>query len=322
MIDKLFIRTGLLEKREGGIYEMKMRSGLFLQQDKCVLQYFDAEHSIAGLDKFQKNLEANGSDFLLMPVDEADNSLEDVAYEILYDGSVNKFRSVKGVAENRYGLAKYLGRQTILNLLTNEQSDRKKSSSIINFFRGRSAIEFYDLWERVLTLLFVSKDMITFRKFENNIRLEIEKVTFLSEKIQRSIKTNLLQHLNHSISMSLALGDMKDLKLPALKFRRANLIRHHFVRFPMVNYTDYQGSLVTHDIPHKLQLSKNKLKHSPRFVNFDECMLLVMSGKLNNNDIEEGTHAQSFERAKAIFERTNRRQLQGLTWDVTSREKA
>jgi hypothetical protein len=41
-------------------------------------------------------------------VDEADNSMEDVAYELLYEGSVNKFRSVKGVSENRYELAKHL----------------------------------------------------------------------------------------------------------------------------------------------------------------------------------------------------------------------
>ncbi len=84
------------------------RPSLQLQQSKCILQYFDARHSIAGLEKFKKKLEQNGSDFLLLPVDEADNSMEDVAYELLYEGSVNKFRSVKGVSENRYELAKHL----------------------------------------------------------------------------------------------------------------------------------------------------------------------------------------------------------------------
>jgi hypothetical protein len=321
MMDKLFVSTGLLNKRAGGLYETSMRDGLFLQREKCILQYFDAEHSIAGLDKFQKNLEANGSDFLLMPVDEADTSLEDVAYEILYDGSVNKFRSVKGVAENRYGLAKYLGRQTMLNLLTDEPSGRKKNSSVLNFFRGRSAIEFHDLWERVLTLLFVSDDMIGFRQFERNIRIEIEKVAFSSDKILRKIKNNLLQHLTRSVSMSLALGDVAMLDSRALKFRRANLIRHHFIRMPLVNYTDYRGSLITRDIPLTLKLSPEKLKHSPRYLNFDECMLLVMSGRLHDN-IKEGTHAQHFMRAMEIFESANQRQVQGLTWDVAFRRNA
>src|SRR4030042_958437 len=106
---------------------------LFLQQEKCILQYFDAKHSIAGLEKFQKKLEENASTFLLMPVDEADSSLEDVAYELLYEGSVNKFRSVKGMAENRYELAKYLARQTILHLLTDDPPDPKISFGLRKF---------------------------------------------------------------------------------------------------------------------------------------------------------------------------------------------
>lgn len=150
-MDEILVKTGLVRKPEDNRYEISARSGLYLQQEKCILQYFDAKHSIAGLEKFQKKLEQNGSDFVLMPVDEADNSLEDVAYEIMYEGSVNKFRSIKGMAENRYELAKHLARQTILHLLTDDRPDPAVSLGLRKFFKGKNSIEFHDLWERVFT---------------------------------------------------------------------------------------------------------------------------------------------------------------------------
>ena len=79
VVDALLVKPRLLKLSNQGTYEVCLRPGLLLQKTKCILQYFDARHSIAGLEKFQKKLERNGSDFLLLPVDEADNSMEDVA---------------------------------------------------------------------------------------------------------------------------------------------------------------------------------------------------------------------------------------------------
>ena len=175
-IEDLLIRPGILVSASNGAYAIRARQGLQLQQKKCILQYFDARHSIAGLEKFQKKLEENGSDFLLLPVDEADNSMEDVAYELLYEGSVNKFRSVKGMAENRYELAKHLARQTMLHLLTDDPPDRKVSRGLQKFFKGRSAIEFFDLWERVFTLLGIAGDQVTLKAFAKQLKSEILRV--------------------------------------------------------------------------------------------------------------------------------------------------
>ena len=71
-----------------------LENRIFLQKKKCNLQYFDAQHSIAGLEKFKKQLEENASDFALLPVEGDESPVEQVAYDLLYDGSVNKLRSV------------------------------------------------------------------------------------------------------------------------------------------------------------------------------------------------------------------------------------
>jgi hypothetical protein len=312
----LLVRPSILRDTGNGAYSIISRTGLQLQQSKCILQYFDARHSIAGLEKFQKKLEENGSDFLLLPVDEADNSMEDVAYELLYEGSVNKFRSVKGVAENRYELAKHLARQTILHLLTDDPPDRKVSRGLQKFFKGRSAIEFFDLWERVFTLLGIAGDKITIKAFSKQLRSEIMRV----KADQVTVTTRLVADLKVHLEISMAMADAvcaEDAGLSELvdgvhaeTLRRANLLRHHFVRRPLLNFTTYTGSLSARAPKTSVKLASRRAEYSPRFVNFDECMLLAYSG-----DIKLGLKT-AFDMASDIFEAVNRRQVAGVEWSA------
>jgi len=315
-INDLLVRPQILRAVGNSTYEIRARRGLLLQGEKCILQYFDAEHSIAGLEKFQKKLEENGSDFLLLPVDEADNSMEDVAYELLYEGSVNKFRSVKGMAENRYELAKHLARQTILHLLTDDPPDRKVSRGLQKFFKGRSAIEFSDLWERVFTLLSIAGDRITLRMFGKQLKSEIARVQVGMPAVTEQLTSDLLMHFELSLAMADALCT-DEAGLSGLlegnhskSLRRANLLRHHFVRRPLLNFTTYTGTLSTRTLRTPVKMDPRKVKYSPRFVNFDECMLLAYSGdvKLVNKT--------AYDTASSIFTAINRRAVTGIDWSV------
>lgn len=315
-IEELLVSTGVLSDASNDSYEIQVRAGLFLQQSKCILQYFDARHSIAGLEKFQKKLEENGSDFLLLPVDEADNSMEEVAYELMYEGSVNKFRSVKGVAENRYELAKHLARQTILHVLTDDPPDRMVSKGLQKFFKGRNAIEFFDLWERVFTLLGIAADQQTLKAFTKQVKLEISRVHTDSKMVTKQLTSDLDAHF----ALSLAMADAvcaEDVSIAELEIvshskalRRANLLRHHFVRRPLLNFTTYSGPLSTRELRSTVKMDARKVEYSPRFVNFDECMLLAYSG-----DVSLGRKTV-FDAAKEIFERINRRAVTGVNFSV------
>lgn len=320
-IDEVLVRTGILRDREELSYEISTRPGLYLQQGKCILQYFDAKHSIAGLEKFQKKLEEQASDFLLMPVDEADNSMEDVAYELLYAGSVNKFRSVKGMAENRYELAKHLARQTILHLLTDDPPDPKISLGLRKFFKGKNAIEFYDLWERVFTLFQIANDSNAAKLFSRHLESEIKRVRCLSGKeISNRLMEDLQQHLALSRAMADALctPDLGMAELlgdyPIETFRNSNLIRHHFVRKPLLNYTTYTGALTARKVDRQVKIDDRKLELSPRYVNFDECLLLAKS-----RDVAL-LKKSVFVWASDIYEAANRREVTGVSWVTVSED--
>lgn len=313
-IDEVLVRPRLLKPPANGNYQLRQRPALQLQQSKCILQYFDARHSIAGLEKFKKKLEQNGSDFLLLPVDEADNSMEDVAYELLYEGSVNKFRSVKGVAENRYELAKHLARQTTLHLVTDDPPDRKVSQGLQNFFKGRCAIEYFDLWERVFTLLGIAGDKVTAKAFLRQLKAEIRRVCHQDDLITKELIANLDQHLKLALALSDSVceedvGLSEPLEnMPSKDFRRANLLRHHFVRAPLLNFTMYTGPLGERTLKSPVKRDLHKLKWTPRFLNFDECMLLAYSG-----NVQLGK-ATPFDFASTVFKIANRHAPTGVTW--------
>ena len=315
-MDQVLVKTGLLHEPKDNRYKIAGYDGLFLQQGKCILQYFDTNHSIAALDKFRKKLEESGSDFLLMPVDEADNSLEDVAYELLYEGSVNKFRSVKGMAENRFELAKHLARQTILHLLTDDPPDSNISLGLRKFFKGKNAIEFHDLWERVLTFFLIAKDQKAAKAFSKHLHSEIKRVKHSSQpSITGYLVNNLERHLALCIEMSGALSDPvllldeNDQITARYVFRHANLIRHHFVRLPLLNYTTYSGSLTARSVKNKVKADQHKLEFSPRYVNFDECLMLANSGNVRFNE------QSPFQWACDIYKTVNGIEVEGIEWN-------
>jgi hypothetical protein len=285
-VKRTMVKPGIL-RMANRAYEIANPGNLFLQHDKCILQHFDVEHSIAGLEKFKKQLDENASNFMLLPVEETDSSLGEVAYDLLYDGSVNRFRSVRGLAENRFELAKHISRQTKVHLFTTDSADRKILVEVLHFFRGRNAIEFHDLWERILSLFEVAQ-VPEGDKFAEQIRGEIKKIrAFNDEEIGQKLKKDLLEQLRISQEMALALKASipKNARFILNEFpveklaiwRQSNLIRHNLVRIPLLNFTSYSGSLLRH--PTKiLEIDGKKIDFSPRYVHFDECMMLADSG--------------------------------------------
>lgn len=312
-VENLLVKTGVIQDVGHGDYQITSRPSLVLQKSKCILQHFDVEHSIAGLEKFQKKLESNASDFLLMPVDEDESSLEEVAYEILYDGSVNKFRSVKGIAENKFELAKHLSRQTMLHLLTDDLPDNISSKALISFFKGKNAIEFHDIWEKVFTFFHISGDHQNFLKFKKALLVEISRISHSNNIVAQQVRDFFERHLDLSMDMALSLGPMSAGTIGSRSFRKSNLLRHHFVRVPLTNYTNYDGSLTSENIKNVISLTQKKLLHSPRFVNFDECVLFLNHGK-TSQDYRNSSACIKFKEAKKIFQKINRGLFKGAEW--------
>lgn len=287
-MDKVLVDAGVLKwDQENSRFELCARPGLFLQRQKCILQFFDAEHSTAGLDKFQKQIEENASDFALLPVDGDESPVAQVAYNLMYDGSVNKFRSVKAVAENRWELAAHLAKQIQLHLVTEGPVDKDLKDELFRFFKGRNAIEYWDMWERVISFLVVAGDIKGAEFFSLAMRGEIMKVTHgtsssRSERDRSSITKNLRQalktHLKLCMELSVAVTSTIESTGATRLWRESNLIRHHLVAIPLLNYTNYDGNLASPRDASSLPINIKKAAMSPRFVHFDECLGFVESG--------------------------------------------
>lgn len=296
-MDRVLVNSGILEWDETAKgFELRSRPGLFLQKQKCILQYFDAEHSTAGLDKFQKQIEENASDFALLPVDGDESPVAQVAYDLLYDGSVNKFRSVKEVAANRWELAGHLAKQTQLHLMTEGAIDRALREELFRFFKGRNAIEYWDMWERVISFMVVAGDQKGAERFSKAMRNEIQKVRTTPSDTQAEARTrsqvaialrqSLVAHLDFCMELSLAVTGATDNgnSTATRLWRNSNLIRHHLVAIPLLNYTNFDGNLASPWSATDLVIDSQKASNSPRFVHFDECLGFVDSGCVQRGD--------------------------------------
>ncbi len=321
-MDRVLVNAGVLKWDENHErFELRSRPGLFLQKRKCTLQFFDAEHSTAGLEKFQKQLEENASDFALLPVDGDDSPVAQVAYDLLYDDSVNKFRSVKAIAENRWELAGHLAKQTQLHLMTEGSGDRDLKDELFRFFKGRNAIDYWDMWERVISFLVIAGDQKGAERFSKAMRGESVKVKYSSaneapsgsrSEVSIRLRQTLAAHLDLCMELSLAVtkstghGGDSATRL----WRKSNLIRHHLVAIPLLNYTSYEGNLASPSSASGLVIDHQKALNTPRFVHFDECLGFVDSGfaRINKKD--------SVERANEVYKQFHGSELEDVTSEL------
>jgi len=327
-MDRVLVNAGVLKwDEQEARFELRSRPGLFLQKRKCILQFFDAEHSTAGLEKFQKQIEENASDFALLPVDGDDSPVAQVAYDLLYDGSVNKFRSVKAVAENRWELAGHLAKQTQLHLMTEGPVDRDLKDELFRFFKGRNAIDYWDMWERVICFLVIAGDQKGAERFSKAMRSETMKLNYSSSieataDIRSGVSIHLRQaltaHLDLCMELSLAVtkstGEGGD--SATRRWRKSNLIRHHLVAIPLLNYTNYEGNLASPSGASSLVIDQQKVLNTPRFVHFDECLGFVDSGCAQTNKKD------AVARANEVYEQFHGSELEDVTSELIGEEES
>ena len=319
---------GQLIEEDGGTGENSSGSGYYVkvdgnrlpvQRDKLILHFLEKEHSRAGLEVFRQELQERSSAFRFLPDEEVDRDLDRFAYDILYRGSRNKLRSVLGLAENETELSKYLSAHITLRRLC--ETDRKDSvlPQLESFFKGRNALRFSRLWEKVYQYAVVVKDNKFIRTFYESLDSEIAKIKVLSAKgktvgrLSRKLREDLRFYNKISLGLCVALLEVDlfrsedEMKEPggkgkqslaalvrdkgigslAAAFRDANLIRHNLVAWPLANFTGFEGDLTderefrkAHSDMGDPDLENGKIALSPRFIHFDEWQLFYLQEQL------------------------------------------
>lgn len=253
-----FIETYLclLKKEEKGeSYFIKVDANkISVQKDKLILHYFDKEHSLAGLEVFKQELEERSSAFKFLPDDKHINSdLNKFAYDVLYDGSANKLRSVVGLSENETEFSRYLSSHITAHRLCKVDKKHQVLPQLKLFLRGTNVLKFHRLWEKVYQYMTVVQDEKALTKFYEDLNKEIDKLSFeKSSEINTKLKSDLKRFNDLAFALSLALKGSQHYKDTSnsssketftYQFRESNLIRHHLVAWSLANFTDYDGDL-------------------------------------------------------------------------------
>ncbi|WP_396587742.1 reverse transcriptase domain-containing protein [Bermanella sp. R86510] len=256
-------------------------NSLPIQQDKLILQFFDKEHSRAGLEVFKQELDERSSAFKFLPSDHIDKELDRFAYDVLYDGSSNKLRSIVGLAENETELAKYLSSHITAHRLCKLNNRDVVLPQLKQFFKGQNALQFFRLWEKIYQYSIITRNYEFTTFFYRYIESEIKKIVAIDERMYSSelfnkkVHEDLLQYSRVSISITMGLLDMKKPKKLLLQdlsefnnffhdskgkldqllqddpllqkyswsIRQSNLIRHHLVAWPLANYSNSETNL-------------------------------------------------------------------------------
>ena len=88
--------------------------------------------------------------------------------------------------------------------------------------------------------------------------------------------------------------NQNEIKKIAIALRKAHLIRHQFVAWPLLEYTETSESLVTVDLRSIIDIKTSNIENeipesiqeiAPRFIHLDEILLFQLLGALRKNEI-------------------------------------
>jgi hypothetical protein len=362
-------------KDEKRIFKITCIPGAYFQPKKTLLYYFDSKESTAVIDKLKQDLEERASEFRDFPEDsEGEESFDEQAYYLIFDGSEGKIRTLKDYKENRYGLSVFLANRIFAALRHSKKVDQVEVDKLLKLFKGLNNLEFFRLWEKIFTFFLVNDNPDGFVSFFKHTYIEIKKLNNNSaHKIQGSditqsnVATSLFKYFDISFEMPIALNPSfikkgskpyKDLEifrnthdweieflnnitvqgldsLGITRFRKSNLIRHHYVSHPLLNYTKEARAkhlnLSNSSLPEvtkakcdRFKFSEASITLSPRMVKFWECCIAVVNMEMlvdsdtfvdncddryqNINLFKESEDDKKFilDKAFSLYERINR----------------
>lgn len=181
----------------------------------------------------------------------------------------------------------------MVHRLCADSPSHKTAEQLLRFYQGKNIFKFFRLWERVFSYLLIKSEYCSAETLLSRIKKETLKITFnKNTPVIKQLQNNLNHYLNLSIEFPLALRAKTSQNLALYRsinsnlcpesdnlradIRTSNLTRHHYIAFPLVNYTNYDGDYIDLDlsfIKTNSELQKTKVDLSPRYIHYDECQI-------------------------------------------------
>lgn len=319
LADQYLVRPGIFKNEPDSdlyIFNEEGFETITIQAEKLSVLHFVSSEPTALLDKFLAEIKRNSSEYRLLPEDEViDYDFNQAAYNLNYSGTGNKLRDIKEFGEDKFGVSKYLAKKIFIALQSGHEPDKEAVQKIVRFFKGRRAIDLYNLWEKVFTFLLVNKDHRAIFDVTRELITCINKLV-PGESEEWGGSEYYLEYLSVSLSLAFSLKPsvLKDERfirkleyaLEGASFfrdnfsftdsvqaiRYSNLLRHAYVVHPLLNYVgrDKQGDY--YDLidyaqyfklgSSRLRIDQNMYRFSPRFVHFYEVTLFHIVDRVSS----------------------------------------
>lgn len=314
-------------RRDSNEYCFTSYPNITLQTKKISCFFFPKGENSILINKLEQQIKANSSEANLLPeFDMIKSSFNDTAYFYNSVGGSSKIRDIGILQSNNYNASKSITllKQLIKNTNIESKEGEKLAetiSEILQFYNGSSSIEFMSSWTSVFELLIQfwvlsnkvrAKNDIANMFYKNIFDYIVNKLNFDSldseevfsnkkSSLLNRLKTNLKDRLDTSISLAMALDyswcnngrKQKKNKDLAHKFRKANLLNHNLVAFPLLNYLPFESieniSLISIEQNSwgrldDSALDTNRLIWTPRFIHLDEFFLYQFIVAISNNE--------------------------------------
>ena len=266
-------RVKLSKKDDKEVYTFKDQKYnlMQVQQRKVMVYEFKAGFSQSVIDKLQKDIEDRSSEFRQLPTEDRLDFDKEV-YELLYDDSFGKPRTLKDYKENRVGLSTYLYKATTLAIWKDGTSLKNEIEKVIAFFKGSNHIKYYQHWERLFTLLVVAERKKDLASLLQSIHNEI--ISLKSEDKFKStlvtVQLTLSEYMRISLAQSFALKAgilndnwfvgrlesifrkesswIKKLSESTLAIRNTWFVRSAYITYPLMEFTNWAQAKKTTSI--------------------------------------------------------------------------
>lgn len=170
-----------------------------VQNSKVKVFYFQSGATRALLNCFQTQIARNVSEFRMMP--DMDRVLRSKDYSEIFNlknsDSINKLRSVDGIAINKFSLSKFLGKyRKVCGLINDKKEENAFEKDLMVILDERTLIENYSAWERILEILVVNDRIKLLEQCSIRILSAIRRYEVPDTKVHRTdirIKAGLLQ---------------------------------------------------------------------------------------------------------------------------------
>jgi len=133
----VFLNPEREDEPEDRVLKINGHKHLYCQSNKTFAYFFDHAESDLMIDKLKKQLNERNSEFRDFPEeDENEETFEESAYHLTYDGADAKIRTLKDYKEDRFGLTVFLTNNIFSALRHDPPMREEEINEVLKFLKG------------------------------------------------------------------------------------------------------------------------------------------------------------------------------------------